>query len=72
MRSKPVPGIGDWAYEQIGPGRVGGGTINIADLGELAFGTHSYVALLSARAARGKKVNRPALRSLAKALAERL
>lgn len=38
VRMKPVPGIGDWANEQIAPGRVGGGAINTADLGTLAFG----------------------------------
>jgi hypothetical protein len=72
VRMKPLPGIGDWANEEIRTGRVGGGAINTADLGTLAFGAHGYVVLLSVRAARGKHVNRAALRSVAKLLAKQL
>jgi hypothetical protein len=65
----PVSGIGDWAYERIGPAKVAGRT---ADLGEIAFGARAYSAVVSVRAAPGKKVNRKALRSLTKTLAKRL
>jgi hypothetical protein len=65
----PVSGIGDWAYERIGPAKVAG---RAADFGEVAFGVRAYSALVSARAAPGKKIDRKALRALAKTLAKPL
>jgi hypothetical protein len=66
---EPVTGVGDWAYARIRMSPVVGGT---ADTGQFAFGAKGYGVLINVRAKLKMTVDQPALKVLAKAIADKL
>jgi hypothetical protein len=67
--SKPMAGVGDWAYASIKMSPVVGGT---ADTGQFAFGAKGYGVVINARAKLKKTVNQARLKILAKQIAGEL